>query len=312
LVVPFPTPRFWFPATSPDSIIAMTGSSAAQPLKGKNAIVTGGARGIGAATCLELARLGSNVLVCYNADGSAEPAAQVAKAAADTYGVRAETVQADMGQLDAAQKIVTAAKHAFASPPGSEHLKIDVLVNNAGVAENAPLKEITAEHYDSLLNVNLRGPIFLTQAVIPYLPLDRSGRIVNVSSVSALGGFFNQTVYGASKAGLEAATRSWAHELAERATVNAVNPGPVKTRMYNITRDSEFGNMFERLCKNTALSRFRPDLMPAEREEEVKNWGGIVALAEDIGRLIGLLCRPEAAWTTGSVLNANGGMSFNM
>jgi NAD(P)-dependent dehydrogenase (short-subunit alcohol dehydrogenase family) len=111
------------------------------------------------------------------------------------------------------------------------NFQIDIIVHNAGVSINLPIEECDAKDFAFQYNVNVRGPLLLMKEALPYLPHDRSGRIVNISSVSASLGFIGQSVYGGTKAALEAMTRTWARELAERATVNAVNPGPVATEM---------------------------------------------------------------------------------
>jgi len=109
--------------------------------------------------------------------------------------------------------------------------QVDILVNNSGTAGNQYLGAVTADEFARQYAVNVRGPLLLVQAVCDALPRDRSGRIVNISSISSSMGLMAQSVYGGTKAALEAMTRTWARELAERATVNAVNPGPVDTRM---------------------------------------------------------------------------------
>jgi NAD(P)-dependent dehydrogenase (short-subunit alcohol dehydrogenase family) len=118
---------------------------------------------------------------------------------------------------------------ALLKPDGA--FQIDILVNNAGVAHNNLLPAVTPEQFDISYRVNVLGPLLLTQATEPYLPRDRSGRIVNISSVSSSTGFIEQSVYGGTKAALEAMTRTWSRELSERCTVNAINPGPVLTEM---------------------------------------------------------------------------------
>jgi NAD(P)-dependent dehydrogenase (short-subunit alcohol dehydrogenase family) len=110
-------------------------------------------------------------------------------------------------------------------------MQIDIIINNAGVSVNRPIEEVDAKDFAFQYNINVRGPLLLMKAAVPYLPTDRSGRIINVSSVSSSLGLINQSVYGGTKAALESMTRTWARELAERATVNAVNPGPVATEM---------------------------------------------------------------------------------
>ena len=100
----------------------------------------------------------------------------------------------------------------------SGKFQIDIIINNAGIAKNMPLEKVTSETFTQQYTVNVLGPILLLQAALPFLPNDRSGRIVNLSSVSSSLGFQGQTVYGGTKAALESMTRTWSRELAERAT----------------------------------------------------------------------------------------------
>lgn len=135
-----------------------------------------------------------------------------------------------MGSVNGPAHIVNTALNHFAHPK-TRKLQVDVVVNNAGVASKTPLEDCDCEEFARLYNVNVRGPMLLMKAVMPHLPHDRSGRVVNVSSVSASLGFHEDGMYGGTKAALEAFTRTWARELSERCTVNAVNPGPVATDM---------------------------------------------------------------------------------
>jgi NAD(P)-dependent dehydrogenase (short-subunit alcohol dehydrogenase family) len=123
------------------------------------------------------------------------------------------------------------------------------------------------DEFARLYNVNVRGPLLLMQAALPYLPHDRSGRVVNLSSVSASCGFEEDAMYGGTKAALEAMTRTWARELAERATVNAVNPGPVATDMYAGTT-REFQGKMAGWTRNTPLAAIRPAV---DRKDLVEN-----------------------------------------
>jgi NAD(P)-dependent dehydrogenase (short-subunit alcohol dehydrogenase family) len=212
----------------------LTGS-APRVLEGKLAIVTGGSRGIGAATCENLAGKGASLVINYTSESSAEKTQQLAQRLQDTYGVKCLPVQADMG---------------------SENGPAHIIVNNAGVASNLAVEECNSEDFSTLYNVNVRGPLFLMKAASPYLPHDRSGRVVNVSSVSASLGFESQSVYGGTKAALESMTRSWAREFSERATVNAVNPGPVATDMYAGTT-VEFQKKMSHWTINSPLTAIR-------------------------------------------------------
>lgn len=166
----------------------------------------------------------------YTSDSSSSKTAELADRLSTTHNIKALPVQADMGTPNGPAHLISTALNHFAHPK-TRKLVLDIIINNAGVAGNKSIADVTADDFAHQYNVNVRGPLFLIQAALPYLPHDRSGRIVNLSSVSASLGFEEQSVYGGTKAALEAMTRSWARELAERATVNAVNPGPVATDM---------------------------------------------------------------------------------
>ena len=200
-------------------------------LQGKIAIVTGASRGIGAATCENLARKGCNLIMNYTSDSSSEKTEKLAQELQKKFGIQCLSVQADMGTENGPAHIVNIALNHFAHPK-TRKLQIDIVINNAGIGGKAKIEDCTAEEFAKFYNVNVRGPMLLIKAVLPYLPHDRSGRIVNLSSVSASLGFHEDAIYGGTKAALEAMTRTWARELSERATVNAVNPGPVATDMY--------------------------------------------------------------------------------
>jgi NAD(P)-dependent dehydrogenase (short-subunit alcohol dehydrogenase family) len=149
--------------------------------------------------------------------------------------------------------------------------------------------------------------LLVVQAAQPYLPQDRSGRIVNISSVSSSTGFVGQSVYGGTKAAVEAMTRTWARELAENCTVNAVNPGPVEGPMY-ASNSAEFLEGIHGWVLHTPLMRAREGV---DSEEEVREWkasGGRLARFGEIAGIVGMLCGSEAGWCTGQVVSANGGM----
>lgn len=172
--------------------------------------------------------------------------------------------------------------------------------------------------------MNVLAPLLLTQAIAPYLPprgqspplaIGR-GRIINVSSVSSSLGFTGQSVYGGTKAALEAMTRTWARELGSRATVNAVNPGPVVGDMYFNTGEA-FWKQMQGYQDSTPLSELRdvdvgalgPHNAALVRE---KMGGRRPAFTSEIAGVVGMLCTPDAEWTTGSVVCANGGMRMSV
>ncbi|KAK3365673.1 hypothetical protein B0T24DRAFT_559525 [Lasiosphaeria ovina] len=276
-----------------------------RPLEGKLGIITGGSRGIGAAIASNLASKGCNLVLNHASASSAALTATFCAALASAHGIRAVGVQADVGTAEGASAIVAFARESFASPPSQ--FQIDILVNNAGIALNAPLPAITAHEFSETYRVNVLGPLLVTQAVEPFLPRDRTGRVVNISSVSSAAGFVGQTVYGGTKAALEAMTRTWARELAERATVNAINPGPVEGPLY-ASNSPEFLAGIKGWIMHTPGMAPRPGVDSPEVIEEAKEGGGRLAHTSEIAGIVGMLCTPDAAWCTGQVVCANGGM----
>lgn len=208
-----------------------------RPHEGKFGIVTGGSRGIGAAVVDNLARKGCNLLIVFTSDSSAEPTRQLSERLQNEQQVTIRSVQADLSEPSRSiPHILSTAKNYF-SHPKSGSFQIDILINNAGIAGNKLLNDeqagpIEETQFHKMYNVNVLAPLLLTQAVAPYLPKDRSGRVVNVSSVSSSIGYEGQSIYAGTKAALEAMTRTWSRELAEQATVNAVNPGRSFTDVY--------------------------------------------------------------------------------
>lgn len=215
-----------------------------------------------------------------------------------------------MGDPKGPSKVINATKEHFSTSETGK-FQIDILINNAGVATNHVLEDITIEQYDWCYRINVLGPLLLTQAALPYLPHDRSGRIVNMSSVSSTEGFVSQTVYGGTKAALEAMTRTWSRELAERATVNAINPGPVKTDMWAWTTP-EFKKSLRPFIQQTPLSAIRPEVDDKDLVDDADNAGGRPAYVHEIAGIVGMLCTADAAWCTGQVVCANGGMRMLM
>ena len=245
-------------------------------LTGKNALVTGGGRGIGRAVCLELARRGANLVVNYA--GSAAAAEETA-AACRALGVQAVTFQADVSKGPEAEALVKACIEQLGS--------IDVLVNNAGITRDGLLMRMSEEDFDAVLATNLKGAFLCSKAASRPMMKQRFGRIVNLSSVVGLRGNAGQANYAASKAGLIGMSKSMAKELATRGiTVNLVAPGFITTDM-------------------TAVL---PEAVQQEtlRAIPVGQFGTV----EDIARAVAFFAAPEAGYITGQVLCVDGGMAM--
>jgi 2-hydroxycyclohexanecarboxyl-CoA dehydrogenase len=192
-------------------------------LDGKTALVTGGVSGIGKATALELARQGAKVIVAdVNQDGGATTVAE-AKAA----GLAVEYVVLDLADL--------ASIDVCAAGVLERHGRVDVLVNAAGWDRIQPFLENTSEFMDRVLAINLRGPIGLTQKLVPAMAAAGYGKIVNVASDAGRVGSLGETVYAGAKGGIIAFTKSLAREVARyRINVNCVCPGPTDTPLFAV------------------------------------------------------------------------------
>ncbi|KAL9611630.1 MAG: hypothetical protein Q9167_003745 [Letrouitia subvulpina] len=287
----------------------LTGGTQIRPLQGKLAIITGGSRGIGASVARSLASKGSSVVLNFTSESSAEKTSALASSLESEYGIKALAVQANMGDPAGPSHLITTAKNHF-SHPKSGKFQIDIIINNAGVSKNQPLQDITKETFTWMYAINVLGPILLLQAALPYLPTDRSGRIVNLSSVSSSLGFLNQTVYGGTKAALESMTRTWSRELAERATVNAINPGPVATDMYGGTGE-DFQRQMKPFMENAPLQKVRQGIDDEVYLKDAEKAGGRPAYEHEVAGIVGMLCSEDSAWCTGSVICANGGLKFS-
>ena len=274
----------------------------------------------------KLAAKGNNILVAFTSESSREPTLKLCQELAELHGVKCQAVQADLGEPAAAATIIVDAAKTFFSSYNHGEFQIDIVINNAGVASNQTMNDpdkgpITAEEFNRVYTVNVLAPLLLTQAVAPYLPKDRSGRIVSVSSVSSSIGYQGQAVYAGSKAAVEAMTRTWSRELVGRATVNAVNPGPAWGDMY-----AQAGEKFWRI--NQPYVDAAP-LAEYNGEASVLTMAGSDAgrfdktvregmgnrrpgFTAEIAGTIVMLCSEEAGWTTGSVVCANGGMKMSI
>jgi 3-oxoacyl-[acyl-carrier protein] reductase len=243
-------------------------------LENQNAIVTGAGRGIGHAIAVRLASEGARVACVSRSEENARRTADELNAArpdsANAYAV-------DVADHAAVQKVGAQILEEFG--------KIDILVNNAGVRRDALAMRMSIEDWDIVINTNLRGAFNFTQAILRSMVKQRSGRIINISSVIGLIGNAGQTNYAASKAGLIGLTKSLARELASRnITVNAVAPGFITTNMTAGLSDE---------IKNTIQSK-----IPL----------GKTGTPEDIANAVAFLASAEASYITGQVLCVDGGI----
>lgn len=247
----------------------------AQKLAGKAAIVTGASKGIGAAIATHLAGEGAAVAVNYASDR--QGAQQVAAAITDNGG-KAVTVQADLTQKAEIERLFAETKKAFG--------RVDILVNNAGVYEFLPIEAVTEEHFHKQFNLNVLGLILASQQAVESFG-DAGGCIINISSVASKRTPANGSVYSATKAAVDAVTKSLARELGPRnIRVNAVNPGLVETE------GTHAAGIIE--------SDFR-------RESEAQTPLGRIGQPGDIAPVVSFLASEDAAWMTGQTLLVSGG-----
>ena len=243
-------------------------------LSGKAAIVTGGSRGIGKAIALRLARQGADV--CFSYRGNAE-AATATVTEIEALGRRTLSVQADVTKPEAAEELVKAALEALG--------KVDILVNNAGITRDDLIMRMSPDAWRDVLETNLFGAFYTLKAVTRPMLRAKSGRIINITSVSGQAGQMGQANYSSAKAGLIGLTKAAARELGSRGiTVNAVAPGFVLTEL---TRDLP-ADLQQQITDRTPLGRF--------------------GTTEEVAYAVAFLASDEAAYITGQVLAVDGGL----
>jgi 3-oxoacyl-[acyl-carrier protein] reductase len=243
-------------------------------LSGKAAVITGGSRGIGRAIALRLAEQGADVCISYK--GNTAAAGEVT-GAIEAMGRRASAVQADVTDMDAAKALIEAALEELG--------KVDILVNNAGITRDDLIMRMKPEDWTDVIATNLSGAFWTIKAVTRPMMKARSGRIINITSVSGQAGQIGQTNYSSAKAGLIGLTKATARELGSRnITCNAVAPGFVQT---DLTSDLPEALLDEARAR-TPLGRFTS--------------------VEDVSAAVAFLVSDEAAFITGQVLAVDGGL----
>jgi len=241
-------------------------------LNDKVAIITGGASGIGKATAIRFAQEGAQIAIW---DVQEERGQEVIKILLE-MGSQAIFYNVDIADAAQVQEAVNAVMKDFD--------KIDILINNAGIVRDATLIKLTAEQFDSVIDVNLKGVFNCTKAVAPHMIERGYGRIVQASSVVALYGNFGQTNYVASKAGIIGMTKVWARELGRKGiTVNAVAPGFIATDMVDTIPENIKNGMKERVPLNR------------------------LGTPEDVANVYLFLASDEASYVNGSVISIDGG-----
>ena len=243
-------------------------------LENKTALITGASRGIGKGIAMEFARQGAHVAFTYNA--SAE-AAKALEAELEGFGVKARGYQSNAADFDAAQQLVKDVIEDFGG--------LDILINNAGITKDNLLMRISEEDFDKVIEVNLKSVFNLTKAVLRPMLKQRSGSIINMSSVVGVKGNAGQTNYAASKAGILGFTKSVALELGSRnVRCNAIAPGFIATEM---------------------TAKLDPKTVDSWRDSSPLKRGGT---PDDVANACVFLGSDMSAYITGQTLNVDGGM----
>ena len=245
-------------------------------LADKIAVVTGASRGIGRGIALAMAREGATVVVNYN--GSKERAEEVV-AEIENAGGKAVAKQCNVSDFSQAKE--------FFAEVVKEYGRIDILVNNAGITRDNLLMKMSEQEFSDVIDTNLKGTFHTIKHLSRQFLKQRSGRIINISSVSGILGNAGQANYSASKAGVIGLTKSVARELASRGiTANAIAPGVIATDMTEVLSDGVKESLKERVPL------------------------GHIGAPEDIAKAVAFLASEDAAYITGQVLAVDGGMSM--
>lgn len=240
----------------------------------KVAFITGATRGIGRQIAITLAKEGFDIAINYRKEN--EDLIETKKMVEDQK-VKCFTVQGDVSSFEDSERMVKDIIEEFNY--------IDILVNNAGITKDMLLMRMKKEDFESVIGVNLVGTFNITKNVIPYMMKNRSGRIINVSSVVGISGNAGQTNYSASKAGIIGFTKSLAKEVGSRnILVNAVAPGFIETQMTDVLKEE----VKEEISKTIPLKR--------------------MGTVEDVANVVKFLASKDSSYITGQVINIDGGM----
>ncbi|HQR08757.1 MAG TPA: glucose 1-dehydrogenase [Gemmatales bacterium] len=243
-------------------------------LDGQIALVTGGSRGIGAAICRKLAKEGATVVMNYNDD--AEPAERICDEII-LAGGKAQAYRCEMEVPDQIESLFKTIKKT--------HPRLDILVNNAAVADMIPIEAADVAQFARFFNVNVRGPMLAIQQSLPLFGQE-GGSIINISSAMVRENSPKSMLYASTKAAIDAMTKCMSKELGPRGIrVNSVSPGLIDTKL---SRGSMPAHMFDWIAKHTPLRR--------------------LGKPEDIAGVVAFLASADACWVTGEIIGVTGGM----
>ncbi len=240
----------------------------------KTALITGATRGIGKQIAITLAQAGYDIAINYRKENED---LKNTKQEIEQTGAKCLTLQGDVSNYEDCEKI---AKEII-----QEYGKIDVLVNNAGITKDTLLMRMKKEDFEDVININLIGTFNMTKNIIPYMMKNRTGRIINISSVVGISGNAGQANYAASKAGIIGFTKSLAKEVGSRnILVNSIAPGFIETAMTDVLKEE----IKEEIAKTIPLKR--------------------MGKAQDVANVVKFLASEESSYITGQVIHVDGGM----
>ncbi len=240
----------------------------------KTALITGATRGIGKQIAITLAQAGYDIAINYRKENED---LKNTKQEIEQTGAKCLTLQGDVSNYEDCEKI---AKEII-----QEYGKIDVLVNNAGITKDTLLMRMKKEDFEDVININLIGTFNMTKNIIPYMMKNRTGRIINISSVVGISGNAGQANYAASKAGIIGFTKSLAKEVGSRnILVNSIAPGFIQTAMTDVLKEE----IKEEISKTIPLKR--------------------MGKAQDVANVVKFLASEESSYITGQVIHVDGGM----
>lgn len=244
-------------------------------VKDKVVIVTGGASGLGKETCFVFASEGAHVVIAdYNVEEAKKVEAEII-----AQGGQAFAIFADVSKQASVETMVSTIVEKFG--------KIDVLINNAGITADSTLLKMSEEQWDRVIDINQKGVFLCTKAVAPHMVAQKSGRIINTSSIVGKMGNFGQTNYAATKAAVIGMTQTWAKELGRKGiNVNAVAPGFIATPMTEKMPESVLADMKAKV----AVQR--------------------LGLPRDVANAYLFLASDDSSYVNGSVLSVDGGLSI--